>query len=132
MNTIMRSMKTWNSISPWKVRSLYLRALNSSPQHLSDMNLRFVFVFRKDFLFLFELGFGLTFFSAVVPQHLSSINPNLQLQFDLNLFLCRATVTNSTCAIVNLLSILVSFVIVFSFKICVCSCNCIFIQNTCL
>ena len=55
MNNIMRSIKTWNSISPWKVRSLYLRALNSSPQHLSDMNLKFVFAFKKDFLFFFHL-----------------------------------------------------------------------------
>ena len=50
MNNIMRSIKTWNSISPWKVRSLYLRALNSSPQHLSDMNLgeRCIFFFSLD------------------------------------------------------------------------------------
>ena len=30
----------WNSISPTKERSLYRLALRSSPQHLSDMNLK--------------------------------------------------------------------------------------------
>ena len=40
LTIVMKTMMTWKSISPWKVRSLYFRALKSSPQHLSDMNLR--------------------------------------------------------------------------------------------